>query len=70
MPTELHTIWAGRSIRGDDHQERLAQVAEMLDDGWELVAWQPLVTPGMTSTGTCDVFLLKRFTPAVDQCPD
>ena len=72
MSTELRTFWASRDLSlMNSHQSTLAQVAGLLDEGWELVQWQPVVfpppardtylVPGL-STGY-DVFLLRRVLP-------
>ena len=70
MPTELQTIWARRSFRGDADQSALDRVAAMLDDGWELAGWQLVTQPDSSLSEACDVFLLKRFTPSEDQGGD
>lgn len=71
MHTELKTAWV-RPFEGEAPQE----VAALIDDGWELVNWQPVAVPPVERSGgrssapqradraaLFDVFLLKRTVP-------
>ena len=74
MATELQTIWTVREIGIRTVEEELAEVARMLDEGWDLVSWQPVAKPPdnggdsvFASRATkYDAFLLRRTVPDAD----
>lgn len=72
MATELRAIWVARDSGHRDPDEWLSEVAGMLDRGWELVSWQPIVTSypeddrhlDSAYATRYDAFLLRRTTPS------
>ena len=61
MATELTTVWVSHTKGTTIVEQEMKRIAGMLDEGWELASWQPLIHFG---TGTCyEVFLLKKGSP-------
>ena len=66
--TQIETIWINRNLRNIEGQPSNQTITEMLNDGWELIHWHPLIEteegsgtfPGHTTL--YDVFLLKKTT--------
>lgn len=65
---ELATIWMGR---GRGSLLTMDDVNKMIEEGWKLVQWQPVVVPPLVSSGrltrlpipeqrTYDAFLLRK----------
>ena len=61
MGTEVKTLWI-------PHGGNLSQVANLIDEGWELVQWQPIINavrreshgPLERTTDQFDAFLLVK----------
>ena len=75
MTTDLKTIWIEcEAIGYGDFEGNLSEVEELMNDGWELVAWNPVAIPpsigGDPTTENeptgYDVFLLRRTRPNSD----
>lgn len=69
MSVELKTVWVSYEAPPlIDPDLALLSVGAMLDDGWELVQWQPVVFPPVVRDAYVlperavryDVFLLRR----------
>ena len=60
MAIEVTSHWMELPYRGEE-------IAQMLNDGWEIVSWQPLAIvreggPGLPPIRQFEVFLLRRET--------
>lgn len=61
---DIDTIWIELGTNEDQKEEENLQrrvLEDMVEDGWELVQWQPVITSG-TEYGVrrYDVFMLRR----------
>ena len=61
---EIETVWIqlGLNERQEEEEDiRRRSVESMLEDGWELVQWQPVITSDPEyGIRQYDVFLLRR----------
>lgn len=65
MATQFQSIWIGG---GSNHSNAMAEIGRLVDEGWELVQWHPVVevTPPRPNVippiriTHYDVFLLKK----------
>ena len=55
MGLEIKTFWINRAAGG--YHNEMREIASMLDEGWELAGWQPVVS---LSDAEYDVFLLRK----------
>ena len=55
MGIEIKTFWVNRAAGG--YHNEMKEIASMLDEGWELVDWHPVIA----RTGAeYDTFLLRK----------
>ena len=55
MNAGITALWVNRAAGG--YHNEMREIAAMLDEGWELVDWHPVVSPSGTEY---DTFLLRK----------